>query len=98
MNNKTPANRFTRTFYVANTLEIFERIAWYGFFMVSTLYVSTSSSAGSLGFSGTELFSIASLFVDSRETVLEHIGELLIPIAQGVVKASDVMGDLYELV
>jgi len=45
-----------------------------------------------------ELISTASLFVDSRETVLEHIGELRIPISEGVVKASDVSGDLYELV
>ncbi len=54
MNKKTPANAFTRTFYVANTLEIFERIAWYGFFTVSSLYMSTSTSAGGLGFSDTE--------------------------------------------
>ena len=54
MNNKTPANTFNRTFYVANTLEIFERIAWYGFFTVSSLYMSTSPSAGGLGFSDTE--------------------------------------------
>ena len=54
MNNKTPANTFTRTFYVANTLEIFERIAWYGFFTVSSLYMSTSPSVGGLGFSDTE--------------------------------------------
>ena len=45
-----------------------------------------------------ELLSTAALFVDSRETVLEHIGELRIPIAKGVIKASDVLGDLYELV
>ena len=54
MNNKKTANTFTRTFYIANTLEIFERIAWYGFFTVSSLYMSTSPSAGGLGFSDTE--------------------------------------------
>jgi len=54
LNNKTPANSFTRAFYIANTLEIFERIAWYGFFTVSSLYMSTSPSAGGLGFSDTE--------------------------------------------
>ena len=54
LNNKTPANTFSRTFYVANTLEIFERVAWYGFFTVSSLYMSTSPSAGGLGFSDTE--------------------------------------------
>ena len=45
-----------------------------------------------------ELLTTASLFVDSRETVMEHIGELRIPIAQGVLRASDVLGDLYQLV
>ena len=54
MNNKKTANTFTRTFYIANTLEIFERIAWYGFFTVSSLYMSTTPSAGGLGFSDTE--------------------------------------------
>jgi ornithine cyclodeaminase len=45
-----------------------------------------------------ELISRASLFVDSRETVLEHIGELRIPISQGVISTKDVKGDLYDLV
>jgi MFS family permease len=54
LNNKKTANTFTRTFYIANTLEIFERIAWYGFFTVSSLYMSTTPSAGGLGFSDTE--------------------------------------------
>lgn len=44
------------------------------------------------------LISTASLFVDSREAVLEHIGELRIPISEGVLSATDVLGDLYELV
>ena len=42
---------FPRAFYVANILEIFERIAWYGFFTVSSLYMSASPAAGGLGFS-----------------------------------------------
>ena len=45
-----------------------------------------------------ELLSNASLFVDSRETVLEHIGELRIPLTQNVISPTDVQGDLYELV
>lgn len=39
-----------------------------------------------------------SLYVDSRDTTIEHIGELVIPIAAGVITADDVKGDLYDLV
>ena len=44
------------------------------------------------------LISSASLFVDSRETVLDHIGELRIPIAKKVISRADIRGDLYDLV
>jgi ornithine cyclodeaminase/alanine dehydrogenase-like protein (mu-crystallin family) len=37
------------------------------------------------------------LFVDARETTLDHIGELMIPIAHGVITADDVLADLYDL-
>ena len=37
------------------------------------------------------------LFVDSRETTLHHIGDLKIPLEQGVIRESDVRGDLYDL-
>ncbi|WP_428603643.1 ornithine cyclodeaminase family protein [Sedimenticola sp.] len=37
------------------------------------------------------------LFVDARETTLEHIGELCIPLQRGVIDASFVRGDLYDL-
>jgi ornithine cyclodeaminase len=39
-----------------------------------------------------------SLFVDSRETTIEHIGELATPIASGVISPRSVIGDLYDLV
>ncbi|WP_102958236.1 ornithine cyclodeaminase family protein [Mangrovicella endophytica] len=39
----------------------------------------------------------AELFVDSRETTLEHIGELKDPIARGIITAGHVRGDLYDL-
>lgn len=39
----------------------------------------------------------ADLYVDCRDTTLEHIGELLIPIENGVIAREDVLGDLYEL-
>jgi len=42
---------FPRTFWVANTMEIFERMAWYGFFAVSSLYITGAVSEGGLGFS-----------------------------------------------
>jgi ornithine cyclodeaminase/alanine dehydrogenase-like protein (mu-crystallin family) len=40
----------------------------------------------------------ASVFVDSRETTLDHIGELLIPLRQGTIRREDVRGDLFDLV
>ncbi len=39
----------------------------------------------------------ARLFVDSRQSVIDHIGELRDPIARGVISAEDVVGDYYEL-
>ncbi len=39
----------------------------------------------------------AELFVDSRRTTLEDIGELRIPLASGAIERSHVRGDLYEL-
>ena len=38
-----------------------------------------------------------SLFVDARETTINHIGELMIPLAQGVISESDVLADLSDL-
>ncbi len=44
------------------------------------------------------LISAGSLFVDSRETTIGHIGELLIPIAKGVITADAVRGDFYDMI
>lgn len=44
-----------------------------------------------------ELLGRAEIFVDSFETTLEHIGELLIPLRKGTISRSDVGGDLYDL-
>jgi ornithine cyclodeaminase len=38
-----------------------------------------------------------SLFVDARETTLQHIGELSIPLESGVISADDVLADLSDL-
>ncbi len=37
------------------------------------------------------------LFVDSRETTFGHIGEIEIPLRNGVISREDVLGDFYEL-
>jgi ornithine cyclodeaminase len=39
----------------------------------------------------------ARIFVDSRETTLPHIGELMTPLSEGVITPDDIRGDLYEL-
>lgn len=43
--------RFPRTFWVANSMELLERWAWYGMFMVLALYLTGSTDTGALGFS-----------------------------------------------
>ncbi|NCC87938.1 MAG: MFS transporter [Clostridia bacterium] len=43
--------RFPRTFWVANIMELFERWAWYGMFMLFALYLTGSTDTGALGFS-----------------------------------------------
>lgn len=37
------------------------------------------------------------LFVDSRASTIDHIGELKIPIAEGVITADDVIADYYQI-
>jgi ornithine cyclodeaminase/alanine dehydrogenase-like protein (mu-crystallin family) len=44
-----------------------------------------------------DLISSASLYVDSRETTIHHIGELMMPIASGAISEASVLGDLYDL-
>ncbi|MEZ5720631.1 MAG: ornithine cyclodeaminase [Paracoccaceae bacterium] len=39
----------------------------------------------------------ARLFVDSRATVLEHIGEFKIPLEEGVISRDDIVGDFYDI-
>ena len=45
---------FPRTFWIANTIELFERWAWYGFFMLFANYLTQSSDLGGLEFSQTQ--------------------------------------------
>jgi dipeptide/tripeptide permease len=46
--------QFPRSFWVANAMEIFERMGWYGFYAVSTLYLTNSVADGGLGFSSED--------------------------------------------
>ena len=50
----TQRSPFQGAFYVANSMEIFERLAWYGFFTLSSLYMTSPRAQGGLGFSDQE--------------------------------------------
>ncbi|TKJ41063.1 MFS transporter [candidate division LCP-89 bacterium B3_LCP] len=59
--NGNPISRFLKlvasyptSFWIANTMEIFERMAWYGFFSVSSLYITASVAEGGLGFTSEQ--------------------------------------------
>lgn len=38
------------------------------------------------------------VFVDCRESAFDGVGDIALPIAHGVIKESDVLGDLYDLI
>lgn len=46
--------KYPVTFWVANTMELFERWAWYGFYVLFALYLTNSTDTGALGFSQTQ--------------------------------------------
>ncbi len=46
--------KFPRTFWIANSMELFERWAWYGLFAVLALYLTQSTDTGALGFTQTQ--------------------------------------------
>jgi dipeptide/tripeptide permease len=50
MSVKGIIKEFPRTFWVGNTLELIERWAWYGFFMLFANYLTRSSDLGGLQF------------------------------------------------
>ncbi len=45
---------YNKNFWVASTMELFERWAWYGLFAVLALYLTGSTDEGGLGFTHTE--------------------------------------------
>ncbi len=44
-----------------------------------------------------DLIKMAKIFVDSRHTAIDDIGELAIPIQAGILSRDQVLGDLYDL-
>ncbi|MBN2614663.1 MAG: MFS transporter [Bacteroidales bacterium] len=54
MSVKAIIKEFPRTFWVGNTLELIERWAWYGFFMLFANYMTRSSDLGGLQFTQIE--------------------------------------------
>ncbi len=51
MNNRLGLlGKFPRTFWIANTMELFERWAYYGMFVVLSVYLTDPVSKGGLGF------------------------------------------------
>ncbi len=50
----TTVKSYPAAFWIANTMEIFERMAWYGFFAVSSLYITGPVETGGLGFTSEE--------------------------------------------
>ena len=45
---------FPRTFWVSNVMELFERWAWYGFYMAFALYLTDGTEEGALGFTQSQ--------------------------------------------
>ena len=43
--------QFPSSFWAANVMEIFERMGWYGFYAVSSLYLTGAVADGGLGMS-----------------------------------------------
>ena len=54
MNTTTVFRKFPSNFWYANAMELFERWAWYGFYMLFALYLTGSTDQGGLGFSQTQ--------------------------------------------
>ena len=52
--NQHSSRAFPGNFYIANTMEIFERLAWYGFFTLSSLYLTTPVAQGGVGFTESQ--------------------------------------------
>ena len=56
--------KYPSTFWASNTIELFERWAWYGFYMAFALYLVNSKDTGALGLGIQEspVFSFCTLY------------------------------------
>ncbi|MBN2012279.1 MFS transporter [candidate division KSB1 bacterium] len=54
MAKQTKRTPFSTTFWITNSMEIFERMAWYGFWAVSSLYLTAPIIEGGLGFTSEQ--------------------------------------------
>ena len=52
--NQNFLKQYPPTFWVGNVMEIFERMSWYGFFALSSIYMTGATSDGCLGFTSEE--------------------------------------------
>lgn len=50
----TVIKKYNKTFWASNTIELFERWAWYGFYLAFPLFLVNSTDTGALGFSQAE--------------------------------------------
>ncbi len=51
---KSIFKEYPSTFWVANVMEIFERMSWYGFFALSSIYMTGAVADGCLGFTSEQ--------------------------------------------
>ena len=45
----------------------------------------------------SECFRRARVFVDARATTIHHIGDLMVPLAEGAITEAEILGDFYDL-
>ena len=78
---------FTKPFWLASAMELFERWAWYGLFAVLALYLTGSTDEGALGFSHIE-----------RGEIMAYVTAILyfLPIITGAI--SDKIGYKLSLI
>ncbi len=62
-NQLTIFQKFPRVFWIANTVELFERWAWYGFYVLIAIYLTDSRDTGALGFSSEQQGTIMGVIV-----------------------------------
>jgi proton-dependent oligopeptide transporter, POT family len=67
---------YPRTFWIANIMELFERLSYYGMFIILANYLTGSTEMGALGFSQTD-----------KAILMGSVGSLvyLLPVVTGAI-------------